>query len=185
MSPAERAKTRCVTGIVPRRWALANLSERTVKNILRHTMVIIAIMAAASLASAQASTRVGPRIGYDFQSDEAILGASLTVPISTRIEFYPSIDLYTPDRGNKVGFNGDVKVYLPTRASYDLYAGGGLGIVNQNVAEISNTDVGVNLLFGIASRVGGINPFGEVRLLIHDDTQLVMLAGMNFRMGSP
>ena len=142
------------------------------------------MMATAAVASAQASTRVGPRIGYDFQSDEAILGASLTVPISTRIEFYPSIDLYTPDRGNKVGFNGDVKVYLPTRASYDLYAGGGLGIVNQNVAEISNTDVGINLLFGIASRIGGINPFGEVRVLIHDDTQLVLIAGMNFRMGS-
>jgi hypothetical protein len=156
-----------------------------VKHILRNSVVIVTMMASAGLASAQASTRVGPRIGYDFQSDEAVLGASLTVPISTRIEFYPSIDIYTPDRGNKVGFNGDVKVYLPTRASYDLYAGGGLGIVNQNLGDVSNTDVGVNLLFGIASRVGAINPFGEAKLLIHDDTQLVLLAGMNFRMGSP
>jgi hypothetical protein len=26
---------------------------------------------------------------------------------------HPSLDIYTPDRGNKIGFNGDVKVLFP------------------------------------------------------------------------
>ena len=145
---------------------------------------VVALVVSSVSASAQPSTYVGPRAGYDFQTDEVILGAGFTVPISTQIEFYPSLELYLPDRGNKIGFNGDVRILLPTRASFDLYAGGGLGIVNQNLGDVSNTDLGLNLLFGIASRVGRIHPFGEARLLVHDDTQLVLHAGVNFTLGS-
>jgi hypothetical protein len=148
-------------------------------------MLLGALVMLSTSGSAQATTQAGVRAGYDFQSDEVILGANLTVPISTRIEFYPSLDLYTPDRGNKIGFNGDVKVFLPVRATYKLYAGGGLGIVNQNLGDISNTDLGINFMFGIDSTVGRIHPYGEVKLLVHDDTQLVLFAGVNFRMGSP
>lgn len=147
--------------------------------------IVAALLLTSADVSAQASTHVGARLGYNFESDEAILGANLTVPISTRIEFYPSLELYVPDRGNKVGFNGDVRVFLPTRPSYNLYAGGGLGLVNRNLDAISNTDVGVNLLFGIESRIGRIHPLGEARLLLHDDTQLVLFAGVNFTLGSP
>lgn len=148
-------------------------------------MLLAALVVFSTRGSAQASTQAGARAGYDFQSDEVILGANLTVPISTRIEFYPSIDLYTPDRGNKIGFNGDVKVFLPVRASYKMYAGGGLGIVNQNLGDVSNTDLGLNFLFGIESIIGRVHPYGEVKLLVHDDTQLALFAGVNFILGSP
>jgi hypothetical protein len=153
-------------------------------SFVRPGSILAALFFTSVSASAQASTYVGTRISYDFQTDEVILGANLTVPISTQIEFYPSLELYLPDRGNKIGFNGDVKVFLPTRASYDLYAGGGLGVVNQNLGDVSNTDVGLNLLFGIGSRIGRIHPYGEARLLLHDDTQLVLLAGVNFTLGT-
>jgi hypothetical protein len=146
--------------------------------------LVAAFVVSSVSASAQSSTYVGARAGYNFQTDEVMLGASFTVPISTQIEFYPSLELYLPDRGNKIGFNGDVKIFLPTRASYDLYGGAGLGIVNQNLGDVANTDLGLNVLFGISSRVGRIHPFGEARLLVHDDTQLVLLAGVNFTLGS-
>jgi hypothetical protein len=144
--------------------------------------LVAAFVVMSVTASAQSSTYVGARAGYNFQTDEVMLGASFTVPISTQIEFYPSLDL--PDRGNKIGFNGDVKIFLPTRAAYDLYGGAGLGIVNQNLGDVANTDLGLNLLFGIASRIGRIHPYGEARLLVHDDTQLVLFAGVNFTLGS-
>ena len=137
-----------------------------------------------SSGRAQVNTHVGARLGYNFHTREALLSANLTVPMASRVEFYPSLDVYTPDRGNKIGFNGDVKVLLPASGSYNLYAGGGLGIVNRNVGDVSNTDVGVNLLFGIESRLGRIHPFGEARILLHDDTQLVLLAGVNFTLGA-
>ena len=153
-------------------------------SIVRLGSLVAALVISSVSASAQASTYVGTRAGYNFQTDEVMLGASFTVPISTQIEFYPSLELYLPDRGNKIGFNGDVKIFLPTRASYDLYGGGGLGIVNQNLGDVSNTDVGLNILFGVSSRVGRIHPYGEARLLVHDDTQLVLFAGVNFTLGT-
>ena len=153
-------------------------------SIVRLGSLVAALAASSVSASAQSGTYVGTRAGYNFQTDEVILGASFTVPISTQIEFYPSLELYLPDRGNKMGFNGDVKITLPTRAMYDLYGGGGLGIVNQNLGDVSNTDLGVNILFGIASRVGRLHPYGEAKLMIHDDTQLVLYAGVNFTLGS-
>lgn len=146
--------------------------------------LLAALAITSTTASAQASTHVGARLGYNFDSEDAVLGFNLTVPISTRIEFYPSIDLYAPERGNRIGFNGDVKVLLPLRTGPHLYGGGGVGLINQNVGDLSNTDVGINLLFGIESKVGWIHPFGEARVMLYDETQLALIAGVNFTLGS-
>lgn len=154
------------------------------RSIACFCLLIVALAVNSKSASGQqASTNVGARLGYNFQSDDAVLGLHLTVPISTKIEFYPSIDLYVPDSGNKVGFNGDVKVLLPLRMGPHVYGGGGIGLINRNEGDFANTDVGVNLLFGIESLVGWIHPFGEVRWMIYDDPQLAMFAGVNFRFG--
>lgn len=153
-------------------------------SIVRQLGIVAALSITSTSVIAQASTHVGARLGYNVDSEDAVLGANLTVPITTRIEFYPSIDLYTPARGNKIGFNGDVKVLLPLRTGPHLYGGGGVGIVNRNEGDVSNTDIGINLLFGIESKVGRIHPFGEARILLHDETQLVLIAGVNFTFGS-
>jgi hypothetical protein len=145
--------------------------------------IIAALAATTGSAGAQASTHVGARVGYNFDSEEVFLGANLTVPMTTRIEFYPSLDIYTPDRGNKIGFNGDVKVLFPMTSGPHLYAGGGVGVVNRNVGDVSNTDVGVNLLFGFESKVGWIHPFGEGKVLLHDQTQFQLIAGINMTLG--
>ena len=154
------------------------------RSIARLSLIIAALAVTTNSAFAQqASTNVGARLGYNFHSDDAVLGLNLTVPISTKIEFYPSIDLYIPDSGNQIGFNGDVKVLLPLRVGGHFYGGGGIGLVNRNAGEVANTDVGVNLLFGLESLVGWIHPFGEVRWMIYDDPQLALFAGVNFRFG--
>lgn len=140
------------------------------------------VLAAAS-AGAQASTHLGMRIGYNFDTEEVLLSANLTVPMTSRTEFYPSIDIYMPDRGNRIGFNGDVKVLFPTTAGPQLYAGGGLGIVNRNDGDFSSTDLGVNLLFGLESRTGWIHPFAEGRVLIHDRSQFQLIGGINLTLG--
>jgi hypothetical protein len=157
-----------------------------VRSMLRRPVVALLALAVAITpiaARGQASTHVGMRIGYNFAHDEALLSANLTVPMTSRIEFYPSLDIYTPERGNRIGFNGDVKVLLPARSSMQMYAGGGLGIVNRNEGDFSNTDLGANLLFGIESRVGWIHPFGEAKLMLHDRSQFQLIGGVNLTLG--
>jgi hypothetical protein len=146
--------------------------------LLASTAVLLG--AGAGTAGAQASTHVGGRIGYNFDQKEVVFSANLTVPMTSRVEFYPSLDVYTPDRGNKIGYNGDVKVMTP---GPQFYAGGGVGVVNRTVADFSDTDVGLNLLLGLESRSGWIHPFVEGKVLVHDQSQFQLIGGLNLTIG--
>ena len=154
---------------------------------LPRAAVLAALMTVLSVsgAGAQATTHVGMRIGYNFDFDEVLFGANLTVPMTSIIEFYPSLEIYAPESGNRLGFNGDVKVMLPRSSAMapQLYGGGGLGIVNVNQGDVSKTDIGVNLLFGIESRIGWMHPYGEAKLLIYDRTQFALIGGVNVTLG--
>ncbi len=151
---------------------------------IRGAGFLAALLVAVSAPGAAAqNTHVGARIGYNFDSKEAVLSANLAVPMTSRVDFYPSLDVYTPDRGNKIGFNGDVKIGFPLGTGSRWYAGGGIGIVNRNVGEFANTDVGANLLGGMESTVGWIHPFVEGKVLLHDRTQFQLIGGINLTMG--
>ena len=145
---------------------------------------IVAILATAANASAQATTNVGARVGYNFARDEAMFSANLTVPMTTRIEFYPSLDIYTPETGNRMGFNGDVKLSFPVSNGPQFYAGAGVGIVNRNTRETHTTDVGANLLMGVESRTGWIHPFAEGKIQLHDRAMFQMIGGVNITLGT-
>jgi hypothetical protein len=132
---------------------------------------------------AQASSHVGMRMGYNFTNEELMLSANLTVPMARRVEFYPSIDIYTPDRGNRIGFNGDVKVMFPMSPGPQFYVGGGLGVLSRTEGDFSNTDLGVNLLMGLESRSGWIHPFAEGKVLLHDRSQFQLIGGLNLTLG--
>ena len=155
---------------------------RTMQGAVRWTFVAIIALATTSVAQAQ-SSRAGPRIGIDFDADELFLGAQLTVPVSTMVEFYPSIEIYTPERGSLLGFNGDFKLRLPSDGSLLWYAGGGLGILSRSVGDNSNTDLAANLFLGIESRVGRVHPFGEARVKLGDGSRFQLLGGLNFVLG--
>lgn len=144
---------------------------------------VIAVMAAATSAGAQARPHIGMRVGYNFELEEVLLSTNLTVPMTNRVEFYPSLDIYTPDRGNRIGFNGDVKISFPMNPGPQLYLGGGVGVVNRNEGDFSNTDVGANLLAGLESRTGWIHPFVEGKVLLHDRSQFQLIGGLNLTIG--
>lgn len=140
-------------------------------------------LALATSAGAQRSAHVGARVGYNFRTEEAILSANLTVPMTSRVEFYPSLDIYTPDHGTRMGFNGDVKVSFPMNPGPQFYVGGGVGVVNRTEDDFSDTDVGANLLMGLESRSGWIHPFAEGKVLLHDRSQFQLIGGLNLTIG--
>ena len=145
---------------------------------------LVAMLAVTSgSAGAQASTHVGMRVGYNFNTEEMMFSGNLTVPMSRRVEFYPSLDIYTPSTGNKIGFNGDLKVMFPTVPGPQFYLGGGLGIVSRNERDFSDTDLGANLLMGLESRSGWVHPFVEGKVLVRDRSQFQLIGGLNLTLG--
>lgn len=144
-------------------------------------MLATAIVLVAPVAHAQRS-HFGVRLGTNFDSNDMLIGAHLSVPIATHLEFYPSLDVYLPDNGSLLGLNFDVKYVLGPPDVPRFYVGGGLNVLRASAGGTSNTDTGANLLFGLESRIGNSHPFGEFRVLLHDNTSTQLVVGLNFTM---
>jgi hypothetical protein len=144
-------------------------------------MLATAIVLAAPAAHAQRS-HFGARLGTNFDSNEMLIGAQVSIPISTQLELYPSLDVYLPDNGSLLGLNFDVKYLLGSHDVPGFYFGGGLNVLRASAGGTSNTDTGANLLFGLESRRGNVHPFGEFRVLLHDNTSTQLVVGVNFTM---
>jgi len=149
---------------------------------LRWVFPVVLLVVIASAAQAQRS-HVGPRIGVNFDGDDVLIGGQFTVPIAGRLEFYPSLDIYLPDDGSLLGFNGDLKYRFPTGEELQFYAGGGFNYLYRSVDGESDGDVGVNLLGGFETRRGWIHPFVEGRVLFHDNSSFQLVGGLNFTIG--
>jgi len=138
----------------------------------------VASCAAFGLARAQdaQTARVGSRMSYNFDVRDPGIGAQLDLPIAPRLALYPSGAVYLVDRGSLYGLNADVKV----RVARPLYVGGGLNLMHRSVADVGNTDAGVNLLGGLEGRVGRrVHPFAEGRVILNDGSAFELGAGLS------
>ena len=144
---------------------------------------IIAISGSTALGAQEPSTNIGARAGYNFETDELVVSANLIVPMTSRVDFYPSVDLYRPAKGNKIGFNADVRIRFPKLGRF-FYGGFGGGVISRTVgADSSDTEWGGNLLAGLQARLGWFHPFAEGRAIFRDRTQLQAVGGFNISRG--
>jgi hypothetical protein len=165
-----------------------------VRVVMRRTfVVIVAGVLLAGSAQAQRRTargaawtpldpvRLGPHIGYNFDADALLLGAQLTMPLTPRIELYPTFDYYFVSPGTLWGLNADVKFRPPTRLGA-LYVGGGLNYLHASGAGISNGDVNLNLLGGWEFRRRPRAPYAEARLILGNGSAFQVVGGFSFKL---
>ena len=148
---------------------------KTMKPLLVAALLAIAV---TSVASAQRA-HLGFRAGYNFDRDDALLGAQVLVPVGSMVEFYPSFDYYLTDVGSAMGFNADLKLRGAANQSV-LYVGGGLNMLRTSVNDASDMNTGGNLFMGIESRLGQSHPFFEVRGLLREQSSVQLVGGFNF-----
>ena len=162
------------------------------KRVIRWAVPVALLAAGAATASAQNGTpapsrrpHIAPRTGYNFDSKDMLVGVQLTAPISGRFDFYPSTDVYFPDQGSRVSFNGDVRYRVPTSENLALYAGTGLNVTNRQVNGTSSTDPGMNLLGGLEGRAGWVHPFLEGKVTLRDRSFFQAMTGISISLGRP
>lgn len=155
---------------------------RRIGVVARWTLSVTLLATAVSAASAQ-RPHVGARVGYDFDSKNPVISLQATVPITQLVSFYPSADIYLPDNGTMNGFNGDLKLNLPSSTGPQFYLGGGVGVQTRHVNQASSTDVGANALLGVESRLGWVHPFIEGRAFISEQNRASLLVGLNITLG--
>lgn len=142
----------------------------------RHwTVSLLAALVAATPAAAQRA-HIGPHVGYNFDLDEAFLGAQLQLPVTRTLELYPSFDYYLVDGGKLLGFNADLKARA---LGGPLYFGGGLNVLRASAGGSSSSDTGFSLFGGFETRYGVTHPYVEARGLFHDNTSLQLAFGIN------
>ena len=142
------------------------------------------LVTGATLVHAQGPVMVGPRVAYNFDFEEAAIGGHLMLPLNSRIDFYPSIDIFLPDNGSLLGLNADLRLHPLTRETAMIYGGGGLNLTRASFRGESNTDAGVNLFAGLEGRTGVIRPFGELRLILGDGSSVQLVGGLNIVLGN-
>lgn len=154
----------------------------------RVLIVLLLLALLASTADAQRRSRrraiatsPGPRwgahLGYSFDTDDMLLGAQLSWPISTQLDFYPSFDYYFVDGGNSVwGLNFDLKFRPQTR--YGIwYLGGGLNLLH----DAGGTGSHLNLLTGLEDRRGRMRPYIEGKFILGDNSLFQLVGGISWR----
>lgn len=147
---------------------------KTMKPMLLAALLVTAVVPVAAAQRAH----LGFRAGYNFDRDDALLGAQVLIPLASMVELYPSFDYYMTDAGSATGFNVDLKVR--TAGSSAMYVGGGLNMMRIGGGGTSNMNTGGNLFVGLESRLGQTHPFFEVRGLLHEQSSVQIVGGFNF-----
>jgi hypothetical protein len=140
-------------------------------------------LAVAGTPAVQAQTNrlhIGPRVSYQFDLEEAGLGAQFSAPIAQNLEFYPSFDIFLVDHGSAQDINADLKYRLPTATANWLYVGAGLNLARRSPGEGSNTNAGLNAFVGAESLRGSVHPFGEFRFTANNGSTGQLSVGVNF-----
>lgn len=148
---------------------------KTMKPLLLAGMLALFVVPVAAAQRAH----LGFRAAYNFDRDDAAVGAQVQFPIASSVELYPSFDYYLTDGGSVTGFNVDLKLRNPGQQSV-FYIGGGLNMMRTSFGGASNMDTGGNLFVGLESRLGAMHPFFEVRGLLHEQSAVQLVGGLNF-----
>lgn len=153
---------------------------------MRAVLALVGLLAGGTVvAEAQSRTMYfGPRVLYNFDSEDFGIGAGFTAPIQNGFSFYPSIDFYFPSVGSAFQINADLKYQFQQANLEWLYVAAGLGISRFSFEDFSSTDTGLNLVGGIQPRgAARIKPFAEAKLGLGDGSYFQVSGGINIPLG--
>lgn len=156
------------------------------RNRLALAAASLAALAAFSAPSpAAAEVDFGVRGGVYTDIEEGFIGAELLMPVARQWFFNPNIEYVFVDPGSLWTLNGDFHYDFAQSGNLTFWAGGGLAILfrdfdDRRRRDDSETDVGANLLAGLGAARGAVRPYGQVKVILADDTEAVLAVGVRF-----
>jgi hypothetical protein len=156
------------------------------------------IVAAAALAALTAFSAPAPAVGQvDFgvrggvytDAGEGFIGAEVLMPVTGQWFFNPNAEFVFVDPGSLWTLNGDFHYDFAREGNVTFWAGGGPAIIFRDFDDDGRrgrrdddeeTDFGANLLAGVGLVRGGVRPYGQVKVILSDDTEAVLAVGLRF-----
>ena len=148
--------------------------------VLLWSVMLVGEAAAAQRRALLDRPRVGPHLGYNFDADALTLGVQATLPVTTRVDLYPSLDYYAISPGTLWAINMDVKFRPPTQLGA-LYVGGGIDYLHTSASGGSG-DVNLDVLGGWEARRRPFVPYVEGRLILGSGSAFQIVGGLNFKL---
>lgn len=149
------------------------------KRLTRITFILV-MLGGLSARDASAQHSVGINVGYNLDAEEFFLGGQLRfAPAGLPVILNPSVETYFVDN---TWLQIDVNALYPfgvRNTTFTPYAGAGLGLDYVNFdAGGSNTDAGLNLLFGAEWGMGRMRPFTEARIHVDGEVGVGLRGGL-------
>lgn len=157
------------------------------RSMARVLLLACACVAAGSLSISPTLARpdFGVRGGAYTDAEEPFLGAEALFGLGSTKHWYgnPNIEHAFIENGDLTAFSLDFHYDFPSGQPYTIWAGAGPTVIfnDRNAAgNDDQTDAGVNLVFGVGSTKGDVRPYGQMKVVVADDTQAVLGAGIRF-----
>jgi hypothetical protein len=127
----------------------------------------------------------GVRGGVYSEEDQPFLGAEALFDLTQTGHWYgnPNLEHVFLETGDLTTASFDFHYDFPSGAPYTVWAGAGPTLIHsdRDLPDVHNgTDVGMNLLFGVGAKKGNVRPYGQVKAILADDTQVVFGVGARF-----
>lgn len=159
-------------------------------NMKRYIPILLLAALVGTASSAHAQFQIGPRVGYDLETDDLVLGVDARFALNNPalpLIIAPAFDYYFIDSDDVSFYALDLNVLYPFGISNQVftpYAGAGLGVGFSRI-EIadeteSETNLGFNLVGGAVFGFGSIRPFAQVRLTLGDADLATLHGGLLF-----
>ena len=151
---------------------------RLISRLVATTAVaaLVSLVPAAPVSAAN----FGVRAGLYTEPTDPFVGAELLLRLSHQVYLNPNVEYIFRDNQTYMTFNGDFHYDFHTHGPY-VWVGAGLAVVYHNPEGPvdSNTDLGANILLGVGVK-GNVIPYVQAKLVVKDNTQFVIAAGIRF-----
>ncbi|PYS96548.1 MAG: hypothetical protein DMF50_04235 [Acidobacteria bacterium] len=139
-----------------------------------------------SIAPGHAKTDFGVRGGTYSDVDEPFLGAEALFGVGTTNRWFGNPNLehaFAADSGDRTAVSFDFHYDFPSGEPYTFWAGAGPTLIfrdRTSPGTAHDTDPGVNLVLGIGARKGDVRPYGQMKVVLADDSEAVLGVGVRF-----
>ena len=155
------------------------------KYVARNIAILVLIGGAVGTMATRASAAVNADVrgAVIMDQNEVGVGAGVITPFTDdrRWYFNPNLELSTGNSRSQVSMNGDVHYDISQRQTMSVWMGAGPAVLvrNPEVGD-THTSMGVNLLTGVGGTKGNVRPFGQLKGVVSDNSEVVLQGGIRF-----
>jgi hypothetical protein len=145
-------------------------------------LIVTLLLVSPSLPNA---ADFGVRGGVYPDEDQPFLGAEAVFDMTKSGRWFgnPNVEHAFVDRGDLTAVSFDFHYDFPGGAPYTVWAGAGPTLIHRDMnrpGDRNTTDPGMNVLLGVGAKKGDVRPYGQLKAVLANDSEVVLGVGVRF-----